>query len=207
MLLTTIGALAPTTLGDYQTPLARCLTRLSWVHDTLVAGIVGTRAPTPADGDFTQYWRASSIYWPYGAVERYSGASLVTSYFDDFDFPGRLFPLDNTRLDHFCRLVQLRIAQKKKALYNRLGFPTLRQAIDLLSRLTGEPPLANTPFDGWSLKEALGVMGMPMPAGVRPLRAVVQSVPPYATPLAVWGGRPGLPLPAGLRSLLVQLHA
>jgi hypothetical protein len=202
MLLTTIGALAPATLGEYLVPLGRCLTRLSEVHDTIVSsGIVGTRAWPPDDPEFTLYWRSRTIDWPYGAVERYSGASLVTSYFQDFDFAGQYFPLDNAGRDRFFRLVQLRIEQKKKALYSQLGLHAVRQVIDFLRSLTGQPPLVDTAFDDWTLKEALDIMGVPVPAGIQQLRAVVQSVPPFAPPPAGW-----LPLPAGLRTMLGQLH-
>jgi hypothetical protein len=234
ILLTSIGALAPKTIGDYRSPLEKCLTRLSTVHDTIVStGIVGTRVPipnnigwvTPSEPPDRLTW-SSDWYdisvgeqrlWPYGAVERYSGASLVASYFSDF------YEIDMDRLDratqnNFVRLVQLRIAQQKKALYSQLGLPSVRQAINHLRSLIGQPPLAEPHYEDWSVKEALGIMQVPTPASGRSLLSVIKATPPFGGGYAfapdpnaadpndpavneTWV--PGRPLPAGLRGILI----
>jgi len=223
ILLTTIGALDPTSLSYYQPTLRSCLTRLSAVHDTIVSsGIVGTRVPktsevgivghVPETG-FPTVWltdwfdRRNQLMWPHGDVERYSGASSVASYF--------FYEIDMDRLDrdtqnNFVRLIQLRIAQQKKALYSQLGLPEARQVINQLRSMTGQPPLADAPYENWSIKEALGIMGLPLAASARSLLSVVKATPPFGggweyTPHPdpfsyTW--RPGRPLPAGLRGLL-----
>jgi hypothetical protein len=238
ILLTTIGALAPTSLANYQATLGSCLSRLSAVHDTIVSsGIVGTRVPNssfevgranfpveePFDGGMTPAlwwetsWVASGLFWPYGAVERYSGASLVVSYPDCYGIDLR--PRDTA--DNFIRLIQLRIAQQKKALYIQLGLPEVRQVINHLRSMTGQPPLAEARYEDSSLKEALGIMGLPPSASVRSLRSVFEATPPFggwwqvttdpdtarppidpATGFYTETWVPGQPLPAGLRGLL-----
>jgi hypothetical protein len=223
ILLTTIGALAPKTLADYRSPLERCLTRLSTVHDTIVSsGIVGTRVPIgsdigwvvvpdPPDKPYwvSNWWVSDQLAMPYGAVERYSGASLVVSYYN------RVFvyiDMDPTYAPTFIRLVQLRIAQQKKALYSQLGLPAVREAINHLRSLIGQPPLADPHYEDWSVKEALGIMQVPAPASGRSLLSVIKGTPPFAgwwylqpdpnDPTVFDAWMPGRPLPAGLRGLL-----
>lgn len=232
ILLTTIGALAPTSLANYQASLRRCLTRLSAVHDTIVSsGIVGTRVPKPLEVSYVVYpepdsgkgpywdsdwWTYGPIPWPYGAVEKYSGASSVASYFSYILYkivdPG----------NNFVRLIQLRIAQQKKALYSQLGLPSVWQVINHLRIMTGQPPLADVPYEDWSIKEALGIMGLSPSTSARSLLSVVKTTPPFGggweftvdpetgeppidpdTGCCKWTWVPGRPLPAGLRGLLV----
>jgi len=265
ILLTTIGALSPKSLPDYRDVLGRCLTRLSNVHDTIVSsGIVGTRVPAQAAPDgslifevggpvngpplspgdssgpvvgWDTSWRTGSgLNWPYGAVERYSGASLVAEYnpggsCGNIDLNYTYFPSVPSPVPHgssynFIRVLQLRIEQQKKALYIQLGLPKVRQVINQLRSMTGQPPLAAARYEDSSLRQAFDIMKVPLPAGIRSLRSAFQETPPFGSwcqvcidpethtlPVDPDTGNytetwvPGLPLPDRLRGLRGLLAA
>jgi len=223
ILLTAIGSLAPTSLANYQSSLSICLTRLENVYDTIVSsGIVGTRVPNaadigsvavpePPDHPFWQspWYGSGRPAWPYGAVERYSAASQVSSYFTDF-IPYEL-DSDRTYVASLLNLIRLRIEQRKKTLYLRAGMPSVRQSINYLRGLLGRPPLAGPLYEDWTLSQALNIMQIPAPGSVRALLAAVQAAPPFAAGWAFTGDPtssdydtpvPGQPLPPGLRGLL-----
>src|SRR5512135_2652930 len=88
-----------------------------------------------------------AVPWSYGAVEVYSAASNISSYWEYF--PYQWFATSDWRSPYkanFLKLVQLRILQQKKALYSQLGLPVVRQVINQLRPLTGQPLLTDPPY-------------------------------------------------------------
>ena len=125
ILLTVIGSLAPTRLSGYGATLRSCLNRLSLVHGEIVqSGIVGSRIPEPHEVGHVyrfpelsggSYWESNwygtdHLMWPFGAIERYSGASLMKSYSANFSDP-TIDPdvLDDAMAHNFFALLVLRI--------------------------------------------------------------------------------------------------
>jgi hypothetical protein len=178
ILLTAIRALEPDSLSYYQVTLSRCLQRLESVHLTIVtSGIVESRipglddvgtAPSPDASGFVMWttnWAPGPTYWPYGAVEIYSGASNTSSYLTDhFNY----FYTDlslwwTVNANNFLTLLRFRLAVKMKALYIQLGMPAVRQVIDQLRQLTGQPPITDAPYEKWTIDEVAGILGLTLP--------------------------------------------
>lgn len=199
--LTTIGALAPSSLSEYRDVLTRCLSRLESVHQTITNGIAGTRIPVyyeigsilvPGEGSgeepgWDSTWNDNGFIFPYGAVEIYSGMSIVRSYWDAF-FPYEWAADEGSRdtSDRFLRLLKLRIASQEKALYSRIGMPIVRSVINQLRNFTGQPLLTDEPYERWSADEVSAILHLP--SGASPttlpliegsLKTFLQQTPPY----------------------------
>jgi hypothetical protein len=243
--LTAVGALEPTSLRSYTNVLNGCLARLQFVHDTIVAsGIVGSRMPGPSDIGVTlgfdptgtPLWQANwistpdsgpTVYYPYGAIEVYSGVSNVSSYMDDF-FP---YSPDSTSWGNqssgnFLTLVQFRIIRRMKELYVGLGLPAVWRLINQLRQLTGQPVSAEAMYNAWPFQDVVSLLNLTLrpqrgrigvggpffePAGLESaLAAFLLATPPYAGFTAVASGpqdprdppqltteMPPIPLPPG----------
>jgi hypothetical protein len=115
---------------------------------------------------------------PYGAVERYSAVSVVDNYradrflpnpqnaflvssetlFGERDnpnpppLPGPQFPSQEA-LAPFLLEYAIGILARSKAVYNVVGLPKLKAAVNLLKDLAGEPRLETRPDGGWSIRE------------------------------------------------------
>jgi hypothetical protein len=219
----------PTVIADHIADLTQCANKLKTILDTIAAsnGMVGTKMPTeddvaysfvPSGGTYARWaanwWDLSQggpgngpyagdpRIWPFGAVETYSGASMVDSYWPflpDVIEPGSL-------PDSFFKLLALRIENRKKILYGRLGLPAARLTINRLGAITGNPIPTDPPYEAWSVRSALNILGISlMGSGVfASLLGFLRAVPPYS------GGSlfPGIgdrfppsPLPKSFRSL------
>jgi hypothetical protein len=223
--LAAIRTLEPSSLQHYQVTLSGCLQRLESVHQTIVtSGIAGSRMPgaysvgqyntdfTPPSYDVE--WTADQVFWPYGAIEIYSGASNMSSYqtdyFNYFDADLGYWYTDQAK--NFLTLVQFRIIRKQKALYIQLGIPVVRQIINQLRQLTGQPPITDVPYETWPIDEVASTLSLslPKPNPILPpwltepsrlepsLSSFLRQTPPYipflleaTTPV------PPIPLPSG----------
>lgn len=189
ILLTTVGALDPSSLSEYADTLTIALGRLTTVHETIVSsGIVGTKMPGIQDiGQIQVFNVSSSNYdavfsgpnwsdaefgdYPFGAVEVYSGANNVSSYRSLFNYHGvDLRTLTTTQANNFLKLVQLNIARQKKALYVGIGFPLVWQAMNQLRSVLGQPLSIDPLYSSWSPTEAQSSLGLTLPsqAGQQP---------------------------------------
>jgi hypothetical protein len=144
--------------------------------------------------------------WPFGAVEEYSVANIVDSYWPFLPF--RLDPRFTTIGDDFIALLRLRIEDRRKTLYRRIGMPNLIQTINQLRTIAGQPTLTGKPWDTWSFKEALGILGLPLQRPVfGTLRTFLQPIPPYSGgvlyPQSAGQSFPPSPLPKSFRSLFM----
>jgi hypothetical protein len=179
-LLTTIAALEPNSLHLYANVLTRCLTRLQSVHQTIVSsGIIAARIPSMdevgvIDGDvippFTTNWilndgTPNPTYFPYGAVERYSGANNMGSYIGDhFPYWGAdLTTWWEPTAENFLTLLSFWTVGKMKSLYVELGMPAVWQAINQLLQLTGQPLQSTPPYSAWSFAEVTSLLGLRLP--------------------------------------------
>jgi hypothetical protein len=113
----------------------------------------------------------------YGAVERYSAVSVVDHYRHDrflpdpqeaflsssespgtFDnpnpppLPQPQFPSQES-LGPFRLVYAIGILARSKAVYNVIGLPKLKVAVNLLKDLAGEPRLETRPDGNWSVRE------------------------------------------------------
>jgi hypothetical protein len=185
--LTAIRALEPSSLQQYQATLSGCLQRLESVHQTIVtSGIVGSRVPswyevgsydpnyaedasTLYSTDWLNYYEPfPNGYWPYGAVEIYSGASTMSSYMEDYF---NYFYVDlsywgggtSSLSLNFLYLLQFRIRAQQKALYIQLGMPAVRQVMSQLRQLTGQPPIADVPYEAWPMEEVASTLNLTLP--------------------------------------------
>jgi hypothetical protein len=188
--LTTVNSLAPSSLPTYAPALQQAAGRLQTIHDTVVTGIVPTRVPGPFDVGWVQdpytegqqynsSWYTSNLDlpWPYGAVELYSGANNVNSYITRVS---PLLPDSTCWLDlgfysvglpdpdyipegQFLSLLELRIAMAKKHLYLQLGMLTLRQTINQLNQITGQPLLGGDSYNACRPAEAGAILGIDLP--------------------------------------------
>ena len=238
MFQTVLLALRPDALThvDVQALLGKCLIKLQTVHNTMTAGIVGTKIPTVGDvadidvSQDLQRWRAawyggplqpimsfwnSSDLWPFGAVEIYSGLDNIQSYtvFEPYEY---LPPPDRAPLQQaFVDLVQLRVEERKKAMYKQLGLPAVRSVINHLRRLTGQPALTARAYETLSIKDAASVMGiLPSAAPTEfwsSLMALLGQVPPYdgglLFPAEAQGSYSPTPLPTSFLSLFTHVTA
>jgi hypothetical protein len=179
-LLTTIAALEPNSLHLYANVLTRCLTRLQSVHQTIVSsGIIAARIPSMdevgvIDGDFippfTTNWilndgTPNPTYFPYGAVDRYSGANNMGSYIGDhFPYWGAdLTTWWAPTAENFLTLLSFWTVGKMKSLYVELGMPAVWQAINQLLQLTGQPLQSTPPYSAWSFAEVTSLLGLRLP--------------------------------------------
>jgi hypothetical protein len=224
ILLTTIAALQPATLSSYLDVLTKSLSRLESVHDAITSGgIVGTKLPTLSGwGDWMNVDADTGAIttFPYGAIEIYSGTSLVSSYlvdyfnYDDVDVKG----LGSSALT-FLELLQLRITAQMKALSIQIGLPAVWQAMVQLRRLTGQAASTAPLYEAWSFGEVTSLLkltlpppGFNNPVGAEPrgfeaaLKAFLLATPPYVSfPVSgsdLTGGQgtkmqPAAPLPSG----------
>jgi hypothetical protein len=201
ILLVVIQALEPSSLSSYKSTFAQSADRLQTVHDTIVStGIVGTKLPEVEDVgsiDTNAYpdpiwvsqWQAGSvgygITWPYGAVEIYSAANNVGTYFPFINSPILLYSSPRKQWANFLKLLQFRIELQKKALYLQIGLPVVRRTINYLRGLSGQPPLAQDPYEECSLAEASSLLGIAEPApgtaALQAMRAFLSETPPYAS--------------------------
>ncbi len=202
--LTTLGALAPTSLKLYTNVLTKCLNRLQFVRQTIVtSGIKLTRIPTMTDvglidTDFTPpynlNWMSGDpdnpVYYPYGAVEIYSGASLVSSYMGDY-FPywgADLTTWWEPTANNFMNLLNFRFICKMKALYVQLGMPAIDEVISQLLILTGQPETTTPPYNAWPFAEVITQLGLTLPPPKRrpPPGAIVVEPPGLETALTTF---------------------
>jgi hypothetical protein len=216
--LAVVNALAPSSLSAYAPALSQAAERLLSVHDTIVTGIVPTLEPSIWDvggveypyGPAQQYvssWytKNQELPWPYGAVELYSGANNVDSYLARVN---PLLPNSNCLLDlmfyaladrqhpnyipmeQFVSLLELRIAIARKHLYQQVGGLTLRQTINRLRQITGQPLLGGDSYDICRPAEAGTILGIDLsPRGlgvleiwsdiVNTLSGWLRNTPPY----------------------------
>lgn len=221
--LTVIAALKPSALSDYTADLTQCVERLQLVHDKIVSeGLVGTKIPVVNDVEFVHAdgaleelgtnWTNGSGYlvygnaalWPFGAVERFSGASIVDSY-----WPFLPYTIDPWFPENFFRLLELRIEDRKKKLFTQLGLPVIRKTIKLLQTIIGQPVSTAQPYEAWSLRNALRILGVSLNGSgtFRSLMAFLKGIPPYKGGLLFppQGGStyPPSPLPKSFRGLFV----
>jgi hypothetical protein len=137
--------------------------------------------------------RDPSLYYPYGAIEIYSGVGHVRSYWEDF-FPykwGARQDVGPTGVtDNFISLLQLRITRVKKELYDQIGLPVVRYVINELRNLVGLSPLTDKLYDHWSVDEVSSILNLPRPgvttsgpiwiATENSLETFLQNTPPYS---------------------------
>lgn len=227
ILVTVVGALKPSeyTASPFLDRLDSSLTRLQMVHDTIQAAIVPTRIPQPLDVEYVSYEQATErlgtdwinvlggglpfpagdpSLWPFGAVEMFSGANIVDSYWAFL--PLEIDPAGGTAITaSFLALLQLRIEDHKKTLYGRIGLPVVRQSMNDLRAITGQPLLSDRPFDTWSFKEAFAILGIPLPASwSKSLVPFLKGTPPYSGGVLfppAEGNYPPSALPKSFRSL------
>jgi hypothetical protein len=225
-----IQGLKPSALPDYLADLGQCADRLQNVYDTIMATLVGTRVPQASDVAFVwddtpleelrTAWsndgvgrlRGDPNLWPFGAVEEYSGANDVGSYWQFLPFmidPGP--PGDLVITDGFLRLLQLRIEDRKKALYKQAGLTVVLRTINRLRTITGQPLSASEPFERWSVRNALSILGVSLHgAGLfQSLRAFLTRIPPYSGgilfPVQAYLTYPASALPQSFRSLFAPI--
>lgn len=223
ILLTAIGALAPRSLPYYANVLTRCLNRLESVHQTIVtSGIVGMRQPgidevgynDPNTGAYNLNWVIEpddnpndTTYYPYGAVEMFSGASNLRSYAVDY-FP--YFEVDlgewwNVNANNFLTLFNFRVVRQMKALYEQIGMRPVWNVMNQLRTIVG-PPQATGLYPAWPFSEVESLLGLTLPPPIRKfpvnfptpwseppgleeaLRTFLGYTPPYA-------GYPDMPTP------------
>lgn len=227
ILLAVVGALRPSeyTASPFQDRLNKSRTRLETVHSTIQSAIVSTRIPQPQDIEYISYERTferlgtnwinaqgrglpfvagDPSLWPYGAVEIYSGANNVDTYWPFL--PLKVYPADGaTFTGSFMGLLRLRIADHQKKLYTGIGLPSVRQGINQLRAMTGQPPLPDQPFGVWSLKEIFTILGIPLLGSwLTSMVPFLKAAPPYSGGILfplVNGQYPPSPLPKSFRSL------
>jgi hypothetical protein len=228
-----IAALKPSALADYTGDLSLCADRLQNVYDTIMSTLVGIRTPQVGavayisfETNFEQLktdWFNSKSggqpvdgpdpnLWPFGAVEEYSGASNSDSYWQFLPF--RIDPGvsgSTVITDNFIRMVELRIENRKKSLYGRMGLPVVLQTINQLRSITGQPRSASQPFERWSIRNALSILGISLNGlGLfHSIDAFLKPIPPYSGgalfPLAVGGTYPPSAVPKSFRSLFAPV--
>jgi hypothetical protein len=223
--ITVAGALRPSGLTQVdKTQLGLCADRLQQVHDTIVSsGLVGT--PLPGQSDVAALettknltaWKSSWFnrtddgpidtpapdpdLWPFGAVEEYSAANTVQTYWPFL--PYRFLP--GTLADNFFYMLQLRIEDQRKLLYTQIGLPIIRGVIAQLRSLAGQAIPAGKHWEDWSLREAFGILHLaPQGPVFQSLNTFLRATPPYSGgPLYPAGQTlyPPSPLPKSFRAL------
>lgn len=187
-------------LTDHAQDLILCINKLQNVQDTITAstGLVGTKMPQENDvafigeaGDLAKWdvnwWDWSQggqpapgdpRLWPFGAVETYSGVSIVDSYWPFL--PEKIEP--GTIPNGFFNLLALRIENRKKELFAQLALPVVRQTIIQLLAITAQPATTALPYETWPFRNALNILGITLNGGgaLQSLRNFLGSVPPYS---------------------------
>jgi len=181
--------LRPQTLATRQGNLNDCINQLVQVHNTVVegnpttndpAGLIGFPFPWAAypagESDAAASFVAHSVnqktHWswsgrPYGGVEQYSGVGIVDSY-DPFLLSKESSPYQQIQA---VTKLGLRIQKRMKEMYEKVGMPALRAAVNDLRRLAGQSPLFVPPYyEDWSLRN---------------LDAVIRSAYPSRPPLGM----------------------
>ncbi len=228
-----IAALKPSALADYLGDLDLCADRLQSVHDSIMSTLVGMRVPQVGDVAYisfetnleqlkTDWFNVKSggqpvdgpdpNLWPLGAVEEYSGASILDSYWTYLPFRFDPGPPGNPILTgNFLRLLELRIEDRRKALYRRIGLPVVLQTINQLRTITGQPPSASQPYERWSVRNALSILGISLKgAGLfQSFDTFLKPIPPYSGgalfPLAAGDTYPPSAVPKSFRSLFAPV--
>jgi len=194
----------PTVLADHTQDLILCINKLQNVLDTITAptGLVGTKMPQEHDvaavgirGNL-EIWEVNwwdwdqgdpsggqpppgdPRLWPFGAVETTSGVSLVDSYWPFL--PDKIAP--ESIPDGFFNLLALRIENRKKELFAQLALPSIRNTIIKLQEITGQPIIGSLPYETWSFRNALNILGITLngSGALQALRKFLGSVPPYS---------------------------
>lgn len=228
ILLTAIRALEPRSLQSYADVFTKCVNRLASVHQTITSGIVGTRMPSITDvgiylpdsvPPYTLEWISqvdprNPIYYPYGAVEIYSGSDNVRSYLEDY-FPYLGVDLTTwwtTNANNFMTLIPLRIIKQMKSLYVQIGMPTVLTILNQFRQLIGQAPSTDAPYSAWSFNEVISMLGLTLPPphghGIQPqwaeppglesaLKDFLFYTPPYEAFTAYGEPIPPVPLPSG----------
>jgi hypothetical protein len=239
ILVTTIRALAPASLHLYAGVFTSAIERLEWVHQTIVdTGIMGTRLPdrsdfativTSDDGREAQIiggpeWIGDVGYYPYGGVDIYTGANTVASYYPYLPYVfADMNSVGPDDYQNFQKLLSLRIEAQKKALYVNMGMVSVRDAVNTLRQLIGQPPSSIPLYSVWTYAEVISILGLTLPPLTHPrhnlgsawpiepegmedaLRSLLLTIPPYTRTSVLQqvgidvGGveEPPIPLPAG----------
>jgi hypothetical protein len=175
--------LRPQTLATRQGNLNDCINQLVQVHNTVVegnpttndpAGLIGFPFPwaaypageSDAAASFVAHSVSQETHWslvgrPYGGVEQYSGAGIVDSY-DPF-----LLSKDSSPYQQIQAVTKLglRIQKRMKEMYENVGMPALRAAVNDLRRLAGQSPLFVPPYyEDWSLRNLDAVIRSAYPS-------------------------------------------
>jgi hypothetical protein len=228
--LAVVAALQPAALSTHRSDLIGCAGKLQIVHDTITStGLIGTKIPTEADvatindalslaswqpnwWDWLKGRPAPTLnfggdprLWPFGAVEQYSGASIVDTYWPflpDMIAPGYIS-------EPFFALLKLRIENRKKLLFASLGLPAVRQSISQLQAITEQPISTTLPYESWSLREALNILGISLngSGAFHSLLTFLRAIPPYSGGFLFAGAGdkfPPAPLPKSFRSIFVS---
>jgi hypothetical protein len=152
----------------FKTPLQTYAARLLKVHDASQNGIVPMRKPTRdeilpglgwAEDWYSLFGHAPGdvriTYQPYGVVHTYSGYSSISFHPNDIpDFD--VFDVEQRRLLalHVIIGLNFRIENEWKKTYVAIGLRQLRNTINDLRKLTGDPALPEFERSkGWSLSE------------------------------------------------------
>jgi hypothetical protein len=230
--LTVIAVLKPSALTAYLADLNQCIQKLTSLNNTIVAtpsnGLVGTLIPQPHQVEYVypqgdlealltdwsdgnqghQFSGGEPGLWPFGAVEEYSGASIVDSYWPYLPFQINPDVLaDSAITDGLMRLLRLRIENRRKALYSKVGMPDTIQMIKTLQIITRQPVLDAQPFEAWSFRAALSILGITLngAGAFRSLAAFLKPIPPYCGgllfPPQAGDTYPAAPLPKSFRAL------
>jgi hypothetical protein len=193
ILSTVIAALNPGSLKNYVDVWQRCAQKLEYVHDMIVErGIVSTKIPSVddiggwnANGSFRVKWVSTSIMYPYGTVETFSGANNVASYMDEIGYQLLIEASETTIITAFQSLLKLRLTLKAKQLYRQLGLPSVVTASEALRRMAGQPPRDIRAYQDCTYQDVLVALNIadPNPAPFIPdaLRGFLSNVPPYTS--------------------------
>jgi hypothetical protein len=202
--LTVIAALQPSALTGSLNQIGKCVTQLQTVHDTIAdVGLVDTKVPGQADvakvdwASGLESWQSNWFdgkvvrgqnvvggdphLWPFGAVEMFSGTSIRDSYWPFLPF--RMDPASSQPYpDTFFRLIKLRMANLRKALYKQVGLPEIRNVINQLIAISGQPIPTSNPYEQWSFREALTILGIQLngSGAWTSLLAALKPVQPYS---------------------------
>ena len=135
----------------------------------------------------------------YGAVERFSGSSAMGNYkmaYSQTSFESSTDPGPHNKFS-------LRVQRKTKGVYVSAGLSTLRDIINQLKGLLGQPQLPRPYFDDWSLRAVCQTAQLGNPDGSVSMRVLVnflETMPPNDTQLS--GLPPSGPGFTSMRNLL-----
>jgi|SRR5579863_851654 len=213
LFLAVAGSLDPSFTTNYADVLRASATLLKTIHDQILQeGLVQLSPPSPSSpvssffaiaceatgpagelpgppgirlnwsigqkGAFTQ----TGATIEYGAVEKFSGFNSMGS---NYQLPG-----DGYSSAIFNKL-QVRLLKRAKNVYIGVGLPRVRQVINQLNALVGDPPLEGPSFADWSFRQVFNLAGFATGSNsnslsLRALAAfIIQTLPldtPFATP-------------------------